>query len=57
MKKRIVLLLLCVCAISILVQAQGIQFETGTWKQALQKAKKEKKTYIRGCVHDMVWPL
>ncbi|WP_118976018.1 thioredoxin family protein [Taibaiella koreensis] len=40
--KKIGLLLLCSFVV-LCAQAQGIRFETGSWKEVLAKAKKEKK--------------
>lgn len=38
-----ILLGFCMLMLSFVSNAQGIQFEKGTFKQALQKAKKENK--------------
>lgn len=41
--KRIILTIICVFAINIVVTAQGVKFQEGTWQEILAKAKAEDK--------------
>lgn len=55
-----ILLGFCMLMLSFVSNAQGIQFEKGTFKQALQKAKKENKLlfidgYAIGALHVKKW--
>lgn len=55
-----ILLGFCMLMLSFVSNAQGIQFEKGTFKQALQKAKKENKLLfivdmLIGALHVKKW--
>lgn len=42
--KKIVLSFVCVLVACVASHAQGVKFESGTWKEILTKAKTENKT-------------
>ena len=40
-----------------LASAQGIIFSSGDFDDIVKQAKEQKKRYLRGCLHLLVWTM